>query len=44
MELTQYRAAMFRRVDEKLGQMIETTTETAIKTKLGKDLHNTAWH
>ncbi|KAI2473613.1 catalase [Annulohypoxylon bovei var. microspora] len=35
---------MFRRVDEKLGQMIESTTEAAIKDRLGNDLHKIAWH
>ncbi|KAI1105539.1 catalase [Jackrogersella minutella] len=36
--------AMFRRVDEKLGQMLESTTEAAIKGRLERSLHKTAWH
>ncbi|KAI1143282.1 catalase [Hypoxylon sp. FL0543] len=36
--------AMFRRVDEKLGQMLETTTEAAIKAKVGNNVHKMAWH
>ncbi|KAI1383442.1 catalase [Hypoxylon trugodes] len=35
--------AMFRRVDEKLGQMIEDKTEAAIRGRLD-NLHKTAWH
>ncbi|XXG94997.1 hypothetical protein Hte_001257 [Hypoxylon texense] len=33
--------AMFRRVDEKLGRMLESTTEAAIKDRLGKNMHQT---
>ncbi|KAI1373211.1 catalase [Hypoxylon crocopeplum] len=36
--------AMFRRVDQKLGDMVEEMTEAAVRGKLGKDLHKTAWH
>ncbi|OTA64757.1 catalase-domain-containing protein [Hypoxylon sp. EC38] len=36
--------AMFGRVDEKLGQTLETTTEAAIKARLGNNVHKMAWH
>ncbi|KAI8956493.1 catalase [Daldinia sp. FL1419] len=36
--------AMFGRVDERLGQLLESTTEAAIRGKLGENLHTTAWH
>lgn len=42
--LTHFHAAMFRRVDEKLGQMLESTTEAAIRGKLEKNLQQTTLH
>ncbi|KAI1775644.1 catalase [Hypoxylon cercidicola] len=35
---------MFRRVDEELGRMVESTTEAAVRGKLGEKLHTTASH
>ncbi|OTB05987.1 hypothetical protein M426DRAFT_259811 [Hypoxylon sp. CI-4A] len=36
--------AMFRRVDERLGKLVESTTEAAVQGILEKGLHKTAWH
>lgn len=41
--LTDGIAAMFRKVDQSLGDQIEKTTENKIKTG-DKHPHKTAWH